>query len=175
MKTVSAEPPEPRCPPPGARGVPSKPRALARALADWPDLAARSSIAVIGPSAPACQLALIERGFTCVTAASRRGATLLRERYGCLCVVESDTDARFDAESLAALRRRLAPGGVLVLEIPLDADRTDIAERLHAARFSTLQYRVVGVQHADGMSHAAVFVVAHASPDTVSTGIRLAA
>jgi hypothetical protein len=175
MKTVSAESSEPRCPTLGVGRVPSKPRALAQDLASRPGLARGSDIAVMGASASDCQLALVERGFTRITAASRCGGALLRARYDCLCVVDPGTDDRFDAASLAGLRRRLVAGGTLVLEIPIDADRADIAKGLHAAGFSMLQYRVLGVRLADGMNHAVVFVVAHAPLDPVSAGTRLAA
>jgi hypothetical protein len=162
MRDLPIEPTEPtHGTPSGAHGS-AKPVALARALTSCPGVTVRSSIAVLGPAAPAYQLALVEHGFLEVTAASRQGAALLCDRYGCVCVMDDDAEEPFDAGSLAALRRRLTPAGTLLLDVSVGPDRTALAERLRAAHFWMLQYHVLRIQHADGTRRRAVFLVARA-------------
>jgi hypothetical protein len=122
---------------------------------------------VLGAAAPSYQLALMHHGFARVTAASRHGAALLRERYDGLCVMDLAADGRIDAAALRALRRRLVPSGQLALDVSSDPRRTVLAERLRAAGFRTLQYRVLRIQQADGSDRRAVFLLARAPRATV--------
>lgn len=133
-----------------------EPVALARALASCADLGRRSSIAVIGTASSGYQLVLVEHGFLQVTAVSQRGAALLREHYAGVCLVEAPRDDT----TLASLRRRVAPGGVLVIATARDTDRVALAARLHQAGFDRVQHRVIGLRAADGVGHTAVFLIA---------------
>ena len=164
MRDRSVEPPEPS-------GPAITPAALARVLAGCRDLSVHSSIAVVGRAATACQLDLVERGFEQVTAAPAHGVVLLREHFDCLCLVDVEHAAACD---VTVLRRRLAPGATLVLGVPLECDRAVLGARLHAAGFEGLQHRVVGLPLADGASHPAVFLIAHAPRDVGAPARRAA-
>jgi hypothetical protein len=162
MTDLSTELPETPRQAPSHACTTAKRVALARALTSCPGVTVASSIAVLGDRAPAYQLALVAHGFTRVTAAAPNCEAWLRERYGCLCVMDHGADDQFEAAALAALRRRLAPAGTLVLDVSFGLDRTALAERLRAAHFWMLQYRVFGMRQADGARHRAVFMIARA-------------
>jgi hypothetical protein len=132
-------------------GHAAPPRALARILTSCPCVTHATPIAVVGSEAATCQLALSAQGFAAVTAASSHGAAMLRERYGCLCLMDGPRVASLDAETLAMWRRRLLPGGTLALDVSLVANRDALATQLSALDFRMVQYRA----HLD-----AVFLVA---------------
>jgi len=167
MRDHSFDPHEPGPGVPGARCAASKSAALVRALSDCPGISRQSGIVVLGAAAPTYQLALMHHGFTRVTAAAPRGAALLRERFDGLCVVDLAADGRVDAAALGALRRRLMPSGLLALDVSRDPLRTVLAERLRAAAFRMLQYRVLRIQQPDGSHQRAVFLLARAPRATV--------
>ena len=117
------------------------PRTLARILTSCPCVTPATPIAVVGTAAAPCQLALAAQGFAAVTAAPSHGAALLREQYGCLCLIDGPRVASLDTATLAPWRRRLLPGGTLALDVSLVANREALAAQLSALDFRMVQYR----------------------------------
>lgn len=122
-------------------GHAATPHALARILTSCPCVTHATPIAVVGAAAAPCQLGLSAQGFAAVTAASSHGAAMLRERYGCLCLMDGPRVASLDAETLALWRRRLLPGGTLALDVSMVANREALAAQLSAHDFRMIQYR----------------------------------
>lgn len=180
MSDVSVEPPEPKARIEIAQTAAhsaAKPGALARILTGCPGVTLVTNVAVLGAHAPAYQVALAAHGFARATAASQSGAALLRDRYGCLCVMEQPSD-RLDATALASVLRRLLPAGTLILDVSEPRGRAELEERLRAAGFWMRQYRMIGMRGSDGIRRRAVFLVARAPRSTlreVPAGARLAA
>jgi hypothetical protein len=139
----------------------ANPEALVRILTTCPGVTLGTSVAVLGVQAPAYQLALAAHGFARATAASQRGAALLRERYGCLCVMDQPSD-QLDATALAALRRRLVSAGTLIFDVSTHRDRAELERQLRAAGFWMMQYRMIGLRQADGERERTVLLVARA-------------
>src|ERR1700733_10521480 len=145
MRDTSVEPPEPQHRNEIAHDATrnaAKPGALARILTSCPGVTLATNIAVLGALAPAYQVALVGHGFARATAISPAGAALLRERYGCLCVMDRPAD-QLDAAALASLRRRLVAAGTLILDVSAPQGRAELEERLRAAHFWMRQYRMI--------------------------------